>query len=83
MVKNKGGEKNGNDQQTAQCQLIQSKDMDVLAVFPPPSHSRKHWDADREEEGLVSSGSSFSFLQFASLAACTVEVFYPPFHFRI
>lgn len=29
-----GGKKNGNDQQTAQCQLIQSKDMDALAVFP-------------------------------------------------
>lgn len=50
--------------------------MGVLAIFsPPPFYSRQHWDADREEAGGGSKASFFSFPQFASLAACTVEVF--------
>lgn len=37
-----GEERNGNGRQTARGQLIQSKDMDVLAVSLPPVPSRKH-----------------------------------------
>lgn len=54
------GEGNGNDQQTAQGQVPQSKDVNVLAIFSllPPS-PESHEDADREESGGVSSASSF------------------------
>lgn len=31
----------------------------TCCFFPPPSYSRKHWDADRAEAGGVSSANSF------------------------
>lgn len=42
LAKGLGEERNGNGWQTARGQSIQSKDMDVLAVSPPPAPSRKH-----------------------------------------
>lgn len=42
LAKGLGEERNGNGRQTAQGQLIQSKDMDMLAISPPPASSREH-----------------------------------------
>lgn len=42
LAKGPGEERNGNGRQTARGQLIQSKDMELLAISPPPASSREH-----------------------------------------
>lgn len=72
----RGGKRNGNDQQTAQGQSIQSQDVNILAIssllLPTPGVTRMPIGRRLEE---ISSASSLQFTQFASLAACTAEVF--------
>lgn len=56
---NRWGKKDGNAQQTAQGQLMQSKDVNVLALVSSSFLLGKHKDANRKEAGGVSGASSF------------------------